>query len=193
MTALTYFAYGSNLLSERLRRRVPSARALGPARLTGFRLRFNLRGGDDSAKCNIEPQPGGAVWGVAWSLPAAERVYLDAAESLGEAYALQTVTLDLAGHGREAFTYVGLPEQLGAEYPPYAWYKAFVLAGAHEHALPDAYLAGLARVRAAADRDTTRRALNRDIVRAALAALDDGARRAAVAEAVAELVGPLRV
>lgn len=192
MTALTYFAYGSNLLSERLRRRVPSARALGAARLSGFRLRFNLCGGDDSAKCNIERRTDGVVWGVAWSLPAAERADLDAAESLGEAYALQTVTLELAGGPCKAFTYVGLPEQLGAEYPPYAWYKALVLAGAHEHALPDAYLAEIARVRAAPDRNSTRHALNRDIVRAALAALDDDARRAAVAEAVAELVGPFR-
>lgn len=191
MTAITYFAYGSNLLSERLCRRVPSARALGPACLPGYRLRFNLQGGDGSAKCNIEPAPGRKVWGVAWSLNAAERSSLDAAESLGEAYGAETVNVQLAGHARSAFTYVGLPVRLDSRLTPYAWYKAFVVAGAHEHALPPEYVARLARVSAVADNDTARLALNLDILRSALAALNDDARRDAVAGVVADLAGAL--
>lgn len=191
MSAIAYFAYGSNLLSERLCRRVPSAKALGPGRLSGYRLRFNLQGSDGSAKCNIEPAPGLDVWGVVWSLNAEERPRLDAAERLGEEYGMETVTVQLASRAQPAFTYVGLPACLDDALAPYAWYKAFVVAGAHEHALPPAYVTRLARVTPIADSDAARLARNRDILQSAIAALTEDTRREAVAEAAADLIGLL--
>ncbi len=137
---ILYFAYGSNLLGERLRRRVPSARVVGPARLDGYAMRFNLLSGDGSAKCNIVPREDAHVWGVAWTLPRAEREGLDRAEGLGIAYDEHTVAITVADGMREALTYVGRPERLGAAAAPYGWYKAFVLAGALEHALDPHYV-----------------------------------------------------
>ena len=47
-----YFAYGSNLFSARMRERVPSAQARGPARLAGHRLTVDKPGRDGTAKAS---------------------------------------------------------------------------------------------------------------------------------------------
>jgi gamma-glutamylcyclotransferase len=47
------FAYGSNMLSARLRERVPSARPAGTACLPGFSLRWHKVSVDGSGKCNV--------------------------------------------------------------------------------------------------------------------------------------------
>ena len=39
-----YFAYGSNMNSAAMRRRCPDARAVGPARLEGYRFFVGLEG-----------------------------------------------------------------------------------------------------------------------------------------------------
>ena len=164
-TDILYFAYGSNLLGERLRQRVPSARVAGPARLDGYAMRFNLLGGDGSAKCNIVPWQDAHVWGVAWTLPLAEREGLDRAEGLGVAYDERTVAITLAGQAQEALTYVGRPERLGAPAAPFGWYKAFVLAGALEHALDPHYVGEhVALVDHKTDHDTQRHHDNVTIV-----------------------------
>ena len=62
-----YFAYGSNLPSARMRRRVPSAAAQGPAELQGRRLTTDKRGRDGSGKANLREDPAATVWGVLWT------------------------------------------------------------------------------------------------------------------------------
>jgi gamma-glutamylcyclotransferase len=52
MTML-YFAYGSNMLTERLKARVPSTRPISPAILSDYDLRFHKRSTDKSGKCDI--------------------------------------------------------------------------------------------------------------------------------------------
>jgi hypothetical protein len=47
-----YFAYGSNMETARLRERMPSAKPLGVAKLSGHELRFHKRSKDGSGKCN---------------------------------------------------------------------------------------------------------------------------------------------
>ena len=70
-----YFAYGSNMSSERLRARTPSATSLGRARLPGYTLRWHKLGRDGSGKCDIEPSnaPRAAVWGVLYEIDSAEK------------------------------------------------------------------------------------------------------------------------
>ena len=52
---IPYFAFGSNMLLERIKKRVPSARVLGNATLGGYALRFNKLSKDGSGKANIVP------------------------------------------------------------------------------------------------------------------------------------------
>src|SRR5258708_12496941 len=66
-----YFAYGSNMLTDRLRERVPSATAIGVGRLAGHQLRWDKRTGrDGSGKCDAQatrPQDN-ALRGVGFTL-----------------------------------------------------------------------------------------------------------------------------
>ena len=83
---MNYFAYGSNLLTRRLRARVPSARPLGPALLKGHRLAWHKISRDGSGKCDITPDPGGTVWGVVFEIDPQKKCGLDRTEALGFGY-----------------------------------------------------------------------------------------------------------
>lgn len=64
-----YFAFGSNLLEERLHLSCPSAARLSAARLPGYALTFNynsLRWRGHAATIKEEQQ--GATWGCIWSI-----------------------------------------------------------------------------------------------------------------------------
>ncbi len=49
---VVYLAYGSNMSTARLRKRMPSCKPLGIATLPGHALRFHKRSMDKSGKCN---------------------------------------------------------------------------------------------------------------------------------------------
>ena len=142
MAAVHYFAFGSNLHSERLRERAPSARALGAARLEGFRLCLDKLSSDGSGKLNLARDPAASVWGVVFTLDSAELAVLDGFEP---GYARITVSVTLrSGDPREAQTY--LSEQRAEGLPAAAWYQAAFLAGAREHGLPAEWIGLLERL-----------------------------------------------
>lgn len=151
-----YFAYGSNMLLARIRARVPSARALGPAALPGFRLTFHKIGADGSGKCDIEPASVDTmVHGVLFDVDAADEPALDRAEELGHGYDKHTLRVRAADGEHAAFTYVALRRDPGLR--PFRWYHALVLAGAREHGLPEPYVAVLAAQPVREDPDDERR------------------------------------
>ena len=47
------FAYGSNMLTARMRERAPSSKVLSVGQLVGFELCWNKRSKDGSGKCSI--------------------------------------------------------------------------------------------------------------------------------------------
>jgi hypothetical protein len=85
MSTILYFAYGSNMLSGRLRYRVPSCRFQTIAHLSEHRLRFHKRSNDGSPKCNayFSGNPTDGVYGVVCELLLSEKAELDRAEGLG--------------------------------------------------------------------------------------------------------------
>ncbi len=111
--AISYFAFGSNMLLERIKKRVPSARALGVATLGGYALCFNKLSKDGSSKANIVPSadPRAVVYGVLYRLDDDDRPRLDKAEGLGDGYQIRRVRVRREGAGAEedAFTYVAAP------------------------------------------------------------------------------------
>lgn len=161
--SLYYFAYGSNLLTARLCGRVPSARFESTAALTGFRLRFNKRGADGSAKCNIMPgDESGVVHGVIWRISTSEKAVLDAVE--GPAYYCWWRVLPAAGRDYPVFTYVARPGMTTEDGLPYDWYRALVIAGAREHELPPEYQDALHAVSDQPDPDPDRARRNRAVL-----------------------------
>ncbi|HKL50634.1 MAG TPA: gamma-glutamylcyclotransferase family protein [Wenzhouxiangellaceae bacterium] len=155
-----YFAYGSNLLSARLKARTPSARAAGRAILPRFALRWHKIGADDTGKCDVifTDRPGDFVHGVAWLIRRADLKQLDLVEELGSGYYACNVPILLGGRRRLARTYRAIPTD--PDLKPLDWYKRFVVHGAREHGLPDEYIARLARTADITDTDSSRRMRN---------------------------------
>lgn len=137
------FAYGSNMLTTRLRARVSSAQRVGTACLRGFSLRWHKVSVDGSGKCDVveDATPGACVWGVVFAIESEQKYLLDKAEGLGSGYGNRDVSVMLGGERLTAQVYVAT--HTNAVYLPYDWYRALVVAGAREHALPSDYVAVL--------------------------------------------------
>src|SRR5580700_1565214 len=88
MDTFKYFAYGSNMLTERLHERCKSAKAIGVAVAFGHRLEFSKRSRDDSGKATIvrSNKSEEHVFGVVFEVVISERAALDKAEGVGTGY-----------------------------------------------------------------------------------------------------------
>lgn len=139
MPRFLYFAYGSNMSTERLRGRTPSARPVGIGRLPRHRRCWHKRGRDGSGKCDVVfagVDSDEAVWGVLFEIDEAEKTALHRAEGLGVGYLEKTVAVLTEAGVRRAMTYQAKPGQTDATLRPFGWYKAHVVRGAREHGLP---------------------------------------------------------
>ncbi len=148
------------MLTRRLSARTPSAVPLATAYVDGYRLTFDEVSTDGSGKCDIEATRNAAdrVWGVLFRIATAETADLDDAEGLGQGYRKGEVEVVAATAKTAAKAYFATekdPKRL-----PYHWYKAFMVAGATEHALPPEYIASLENVASQQDPDAFRRMKN---------------------------------
>lgn len=147
-----YFAYGSNMLTARLRERVPSATAIGIGQLVGHELCWDKRSWrDGSGKCDAEAtgRPDDVVWGVVFELDPKDKPALDKAEGLGAGYMEKPVHVLTEAGPVAAVTYYATDKD--ASLRPYHWYKALVIAGAREHGLPPSYRSRLELVATVSD------------------------------------------
>ena len=137
-----YFAYGSNLVLARMRERVPSAHPLGAARLSGMCLTLDKRGSDGSGKANLTPDDAGHVWGVVYALDPEHWPLLDACEPRYERIVVEVV---LGDEPVRAHTYTS---DWRTDRPvARSWYKQLIVEGARAHALPEAWIRALERLR----------------------------------------------
>jgi len=136
-----YFAYGSNMLTQRLAARCPGIVPVGAAALQGYTLNFSKVGRDLSGKATPVAQAGAALHGVLFHIDAADLAVLDRIEGVGAGYERVNVALhqDGAAETIEAVTYVAT--HTDERLRPFLWYRALVLAGAMQHALPEAHQA----------------------------------------------------
>ena len=159
------FAYGSNMLTRRLRARTASALPLGTAVLHDHALHWHKTGQDGSGKCDVRSTPGSHVHGVLYRIALHDKARLDAAEGLGAGYDETELAVHAGGAPVAARLYVAT--HIDAALPPFDWYHALVLAGAHEHGLPAPYIDTLRTVATRADADAARAALNFALARGA--------------------------
>lgn len=134
---LLYFAYGSNMSTARLRKRVPQAEPQESAVLRDRELRWHKRSKDGSAKCDAAAAPGAEVHGVLFRIPSVSLPALDTAEGCGYGYERERVVVETKGGPQEALTY--LATRLDPSLPVYECYKTHVVRGAEEHHLPEDY------------------------------------------------------
>ena len=164
---LGYFAYGSNLCSQRLRRRTPSASVKAVGVLRAHVLRFHKVGfRDGSGKCDAF-ETGYAtdvIWGAVFELDAAEKAWLDDVEGLGRGYVAKRVKVETTLGLMAATTYVASPDAIMPDLKPYSWYKNFVLAGATEHGFSGEYIDAIRAVAAVEDPNAARAVENQRIL-----------------------------
>ena len=154
MSNVNYFAYGSNMLKERLTPRVKSATFRAIVALPGYRIRFRKKSQDCSGKCDIFHTHCSidVVHGVIFEIDDSQLKDLDISEGCGHGYHREKIALRLAdGSQMDAFVYLADPDAIDEALIPYSWYHELVIRGAEQHNLPKDYVAGLRAVPFTAD------------------------------------------
>ncbi len=164
---MLYFAYGSNLLHQRLWDRTPNARPLTTGVLKGHSLRFHKIGDDGSGKCDAfhTGDDQDATLGVVYEISVRERRILDAIEGVGRGYAVKNTRIDTARGVLETFTYVVEPEYIDPAMLPFHWYKQFVLSGARQNDFEPGYIMAIRKAPSKPDPDYARSTQNSRILR----------------------------
>jgi gamma-glutamylcyclotransferase len=164
-----YFAYGSNMLTQRLttRGRAPSAQFQSTGFIKGYKLTFDKisnerKSGRRSGKCDMEAtaEPAARVYGVLFSIASAEEPALDKKEGVGKGYEKAQISVQTAVGVQTATAYIATTDAKDATLLPYHWYREYVLQGAIEHGLPAEYIDQVRAVSSQADPDPERRATN---------------------------------
>ena len=164
---ITYFAYGSNMLTARIEERLGRCARVGTGYLKGRQLVFHKRGRDGSGKCDAfeTGRLADRVFGVLYRLDRGQRLKLDGFE--GPGYESREVVVQLTLDAIEAYTYVAVPSAVERDLVPYSWYKSLVVAGAHAHRLPLPYREMLETFPCMSDPDVERRSWYEALLEAA--------------------------
>lgn len=139
MVTIQYFAYGSNMLTERLRARCLSAKAQGVASADNYVLAFCKKSRDGSGKATLCPAARGQVFGVVFDLDESELPKLDEAEGAGNGYdRIEDFQVHMAGSRapRSVVIYIANSVFIDQSLKPYDWYVKLVVAGARQQGLP---------------------------------------------------------
>lgn len=163
---MLYFAYGSHLDPEQMKRHCPDAKVVGMASLDDYQVgfpRFSNDWGGGTASLHLAH--GEVMWGVVYKLSDGDLANLDTYEGyLGPGdqhneHDREHVTLELvrADDGSiprrvRAWTHIARPAHAA---PPSAKYKACMVAGAQHHQLPEEYTSLLKEIEAAPEESTT--------------------------------------
>jgi gamma-glutamylcyclotransferase (GGCT)/AIG2-like uncharacterized protein YtfP len=131
-----YFAYGSNMDARQMERRVPGANLIGPARLDGFRLVFNVYSRSwQAGAANLELEPESHVHGVLWELPEDRIKDLDSFEGHPTFYRREDVIVGGPEGPTMAWTY-RVAHQEGSYVRPSDDYLQLMYAAIRVHGLP---------------------------------------------------------
>ncbi len=160
------FAYGSNMCTQRIRSRVPSATPVANGYLGEYAFVFHKRSIDGSAKADaaFTGCPTDRVWGVVYRLHQKDKPILDGFEFFGIGYDEQQVDVVLESRTIRAWIYVARPSTIDKSLKPYGWYLEFVIQGAYQHRLPLCYIADLHWIEPTVDPDPTRDEANRRLL-----------------------------
>jgi len=159
MTTFNYFAYGSNLLNERIqaRTRCPNAKFTGLAIANNYDLDFSKPSKDGSGKATIFPHYGNEVIGALFEIPNLELPQLDSAEGRGPKHyeRVDAFQVRLLENQREiqCITYQAVTRVFDKNTIPYDWYLQLVIAGLKQHKFPNEYLAKITCVECRGDID----------------------------------------
>jgi hypothetical protein len=141
-----YFAYGSNLDVAAMATRCPGARLVGPAALQGWSFGLDASGYATIVPASVERGAGAKVFGLLWTIKAADERALDGYESVATGlYRKEFLPVRHMSGGASlpALVYVA-NGPLGVR--PRQPYLDEVIAAARAQGLPADYIATLARL-----------------------------------------------
>jgi gamma-glutamylcyclotransferase (GGCT)/AIG2-like uncharacterized protein YtfP len=99
-----YLAYGSNLNQEQMARRCPTAKVVGAAILSNYRLAFCGR--YSNAVATILPKKGGHVPVLIWEITQEDEDSLDRYEGFPYLYRKENLKVKLSGKPVKAMVYI---------------------------------------------------------------------------------------
>jgi hypothetical protein len=137
-----YFAYGSNMATARLEKRVGTVSQRGVGTLVAHRITFDKISQDGTGKTNVRPNKSSVVWGVLFQLSNAQ---LRKLEGLETGYVPLSVTINQIAGDISAVTFVAKKHTPGLR--PTRRYREFLISGAREHGLPADYVNRLKAVK----------------------------------------------
>ena len=160
MGTFTYFGYGSNMLTKKLKDRCPSAVKIDVCRTKEYTLKFHKVSTDGSGKgdmaCHHEADE---LYGVAFSIDKSEEHDLDRAEGYGYGYDKKEIDVEGITKGPlRVWTYYAT--KIDSELKPYHWYKRQTVEGARENGLPEDYIKKIEAFESIQDMDKERVARN---------------------------------
>lgn len=156
MRKFVYFAYGSNMLTTRMRERCPSAIPMGRA-APGYGLTFDKVGRDGSGKATIGlASSDERVEGVLFNIREADLPALDKAEGGYVRHDRFPVLPEGSSAPLAAVTYIAPPQNCRDGLCPFDWYLELIRAGLRENGFPEEYANRLSRIRAIEDGDRDR-------------------------------------
>ncbi|CAH1726473.1 unnamed protein product [Aphis gossypii] len=149
MNKFTYFAYGSNLLAERIHIQNPTAVRIGMGKLNAHRLDFNeFSNFWEGCPSTVVPDPKEHVWGALWQLNSSDLSNLDRQEGVDiNMYLPFEVNIETPnGDNVLSRCYKLVNQPLVKQIPlppnrrPSKAYLETILLGANETGLPSDYL-----------------------------------------------------
>ncbi|KAM6134543.1 gamma-glutamylcyclotransferase [Pterocles gutturalis] len=138
-----YYAYGSNLLRERLLLSSPSAALSAVARLQDFKLEFGHHQGRTSSvwhggTATVVQSPGDEVWGIVWKMNASSLSTLDKQEGV-EGGIYVPVEVNVRTQAGDVLTCRSYQMKDYVCGPPSPQYKKVICMGAKQNGLPTDY------------------------------------------------------
>lgn len=141
--SIFYFAYGSNMLTERLIDRCPSAVPLGAADANGFELSFAKKGVDGSGKATLikSTDNKAIVHGVLYKLKPNDLAALDKIE---HNYTRDdNFEVDFGQKAINVTTYIAAAKFCELGLLPFDWYRDLCVAGAKQNGVDQQYISRL--------------------------------------------------
>jgi gamma-glutamylcyclotransferase (GGCT)/AIG2-like uncharacterized protein YtfP len=131
-----FFAYGERMNPEKMLSDVPGATRVGPARLEGYRLEFNVTSRSwGGGAVNAEPNPRGHLWGVLWKVDADAFQEIDSFRG-DDSEARLVLDIVVTGPEGEELAWTYAVDSKDAFVPPEERYVDMLLAVAADQGLP---------------------------------------------------------
>jgi gamma-glutamylcyclotransferase (GGCT)/AIG2-like uncharacterized protein YtfP len=134
-----YFAYGSNLKTERLVKRVGEVIIYGKASYDHYQLIFNKLGDDGSGKANIKRNKNSNVEGVLFGLTKKQFDKLDENEGCDDHYIRRKRKVKYCNKKVKVEVYIANKIKIKNYLKPTCDYRQYIIDGAKEHNLSRVY------------------------------------------------------